>query len=116
MAQHYCGPTDRIGEVYLYSLMWRRFDGPEAGLWVVLIDSPAFYGVPLGTYVMDDFGSLIPVVVVDRSIGYRQVIEWAHAYVWGETCIPEVPDAKLTHAERAGLQLLRFELGAGHGL
>lgn len=57
----YTGYTDHIGVVFLYSLLWRAFLGREAGFWVVLVDSPAFYGVPLGTYVMDDFGTLVPV-------------------------------------------------------
>lgn len=40
------------------------------------------------------------------AIGTKQVIEWARAYVDGETCIGEVPRDKLSPEERAGLDEL----------
>lgn len=53
---------------------------------------------------------------VNFELGFAQLLEWAHAYVWGETCIPESAEADLTPSEREGLKLLRFMLGADHGL
>lgn len=53
---------------------------------------------------------------VEFEVGFAQVLEWAHSYVWGETTIPESADADLSPSEREGLKLLRFMLGAGHGL
>ena len=57
-----------------------------------------------------------PLDVIDFGLGVPQVLQWAHSYVWGETCIPETADADLSPSEREGLKLLRFMLGAGHGL
>lgn len=36
-----------------------------------------------------------------------QIAEWAVAYVDSETCIPEMPSAKLSEAERHALLILR---------
>lgn len=55
-----------------------------------------------------------PLDLIDFELGVQKVLEWAHSYVWGETCIPEAAEADLTPAEREGLKLLRFMLGADH--
>lgn len=57
-----------------------------------------------------------PLDLIDFELGVPQVLDWARAWVWNETCIPESAEADLTPSEREGLKLLRFMLGADHGL